>query len=216
MISLGIYNDIMISFSMTQITESQKVGTRTTISDEKVVNGVDVEKLYETMGAIKHNPDIAKFNFRAQNTWINGGHNTTTLNEFDGACQTHRRSQPFVFQKDEPPVLLGTDKGANPVEYLLTGLAGCLTTSLVYHAAAKGIRIDQVEATLAGDLDIQGFLGMSDKVRNGYESVRVKFKVKGDASEETLRELVEIAQQRSPVFDIVSHPTPVHVSLAED
>jgi uncharacterized OsmC-like protein len=92
-------------------------------------------------------------------------------------------------------------------------LAGCLTTSLVYHAAARGIKIDQVEASLAGDLDLQGFLGMSDKVRNGYENIKVKFKVKGDAPEETLRELVEIAQQRSPVFDIVSHPTPVCVSL---
>ena len=205
----------MISFGMTQIIKSQKE-TTSRIPTEKVVNGVDVEKLYETMGAIRQNPSIAKFNFRAQNRWISGGHNTTTINEFDGALQTHKRSQPFVFQKDEPPVLLGTDQGANPVEYLLTALAGCLTTSLVYHAAAKGIKIDQVEAALAGDLDIQGFLGISDKVRNGYESIQVKFKVKGDAPEETLRELVEIAQQRSPVFDIVSHPTQVHVSLAED
>lgn len=201
---------------MTQIIESQKETTTSGIPTEKVVNGVDVEKLYETMGAIRQNSDIAKFNFRAQNRWISGGHNTTTINEFDGALQTHKRNQPFVFQKDEPPVLLGTDQGANPVEYLLTALAGCLTTSLVYHAAARGIKIDQVEATFAGDLDIQGFLGMSDKVRNGYESIQVKFKVKGDASEETLRELVEIAQQRSPVFDIVSHPTQVCVSLEED
>jgi uncharacterized OsmC-like protein len=205
----------MISAIMTQLIESQKE-TTSRIPTEKVVNGVNVEKLYETMGVIRHNPEIAKFNFRAQNHWNSGGHNTTTINEFDGACQTHKRSQPFVFQKDEPPVLLGTDQGANPVEYLLTALAGCLTTSLVYHAAARGIKIDQVEASLAGDLDLQGFLGMSDKVRNGYENIKVKFKVKGNASEETLRELVEIAQQRSPVFDIVSHPTPVCVSLAED
>ena len=200
---------------MNQIIKSQKE-TAPGIPSEKVVNGVDVEKLYETMGAIRQNPDIAKFNFRAQNRWISGGHNTTTINEFDGALQTHKRSQPFVFQKDEPPVLLGTDKGANPVEYLLTALAGCLTTSLVYHAAARGIKIDQVEATFAGGLDLQGFLGMSDKVRNGYENIKVKFKVKGDAPKETLRELVQIAQQRSTVFDIVSHPTPVHVSLVEE
>lgn len=200
---------------MTQTIKSQKE-TTSRVPTEKVVNGVDVEKLYETMGAIRQNPSIAKFNFRAQNRWISGGHNTTTINEFDGALQTHKRSQPFVFEKDEPPVLLGTDQGANPVEYLLTALAGCLTTSLVYHAAARGIKIDEVEATFAGDLDIQGFLGMSDKVRNGYENIKVKFKVKGDASEETLRELVEIAQQRSPVFDIVSHPTQVCVSLEED
>lgn len=217
MISIAIYNDIMISSAMTQTVESQKKKTTSRIPTEKVVNGVDVEKLYETTGAIRQNPSIAKFNFRAQNHWNGGGHNTTTINEFDGALQTHKRNQPFVFQKDEPPVLLGTDQGANPVEYLLTALAGCLTTSSVYHAAARGIKIDQVEASLAGDLDLQGFLGMSDKVRNGYENIKVKFKVKGgDASEETLKELVEIAQQRSPVFDIVSHPTPVCVSLAED
>ncbi len=207
----------MCKIGMTQITyNNANSQTDTGISNEKVVNGVNVEKLYETMAAIKQNPTIAKFNFRAQNRWISGGHNTATINEFDGALQTHKRSKPFVFEKDEPPVLLGTDKGANPVEYLLASLAGCLTTSLVYHAAARGIKIDQVEATFAGDLDIQGFLGMSDKVRNGYESIQVKFKVKGDAPKETLKELVEIAQQRSPVFDMVSHPTPVHVSLAED
>jgi uncharacterized OsmC-like protein len=205
----------MISLGMTQIIKSQKE-TASGIQSEKVVNGVDVEKLYETMGAIRQNPSIAKFNFRAQNRWISGGHNTTTINEFDGALQTHKRNQPFVFEKDEPPVLLGTDQGANPVEYLLTALAGCLTTSLVYHAAARGIKIDRVEATFAGDLDLQGFLGMSDKVRNGYENIKVKFKVKSDAPKEALRELVEIAQQRSPVFDIVSHPTPVCVSLEED
>jgi uncharacterized OsmC-like protein len=215
MISVSINNDSMISFAMTQTIEGQKE-TTSRIPTEKIVNGVDVEKLYETMGAIRQNSSIAKFNFRAENRWNSGGHNTTTINEFDGACQTHRRSKPFVFQKDEPPILLGTDKGANPVEYLLAALAGCLTTSLVYHASARGIKIDQVEATLAGDLDIQGILGMSDKVRNGYESIQVQFKVKGDAPKEMLRELVEIAQQRSPVFDIVSHPTPVHVSLAED
>jgi uncharacterized OsmC-like protein len=205
----------MIASFMTQMSKNKNEVT-VTISKEKVVNGVDVEKLYETMGAIKHNPVIAKFNFRAQNRWISGGYNTTTINEFYGACQTHSRNKGFVFEKDEPPVLLGTDKGANPVEYLLTALAGCLTTSLVYHAAARGIKIDEIEATLAGDLDIQGLLGMSDKVRNGYESIEVKFRIKGDAPEEKLRELVEIAQQRSPVFDIVSHPTPVHVSFAMD
>lgn len=101
--------------------------------------------------------------------------------------------------------------------YLLTrDEGGCLTTRLIYHAAGRGIKIDQVEATLGSDLDVQEILGMSDKVRNGYESIQVKFKVKGDAPEETLGELVEIAQQRSPVFDIVLHPTPVHVGLAED
>jgi hypothetical protein len=125
-----IYDDIIISFYVAQIIKNQKE-TASGVQSEKVVNGVDVEKLYETMGAIKHNPVIAKFNFRAQNRWISGGYNTTTINEFYGACQTHSRNKGFVFEKDEPPVLLGTDKGANPVEYLLTALAGCLTTRCI-------------------------------------------------------------------------------------
>ena len=116
---------------------------------------------------------------------------------------------------DEPPVLLGQDNGANPVEQVLHGLAGCLTTSLVYHAAARGIRIDEVESTYEGDLDLHGFLGMDPKVRNGFQQVRVTFKVKGDAPQEKLQELVELAQKRSPVFDMLSHGVPVKVTLAK-
>jgi uncharacterized OsmC-like protein len=108
---------------------------------------------------------------------------------------------------------LGTDQGANPVEYALATLNGCLTTSLIYHAAAQGIKIDEVESTLSGDLDLQGFLGMSEKVRNGYEKIKVSFRVKSDAPSEKIRELVDLAQKRLPVFDIVSHPTPVEASL---
>ena len=118
-----------------------------------------------------------------------------------------------LYLKDEPPVLLGKDQGANPVEYALAALNGCLTTTLIYHAAAQGIKIDEVESTLSGDLDIQGLLGMSEKVRNGYEKIKVTFKVKSDAPEEKIKELVDLAQKRSPVFDIISHPTPIEVSL---
>ncbi len=181
---------------------------------EKVVNGVNVTQLFETIDAIKGQPEIAQFNFRAVNSWENGGANSTTVNEYDGACQSFERPQPFVFRKDEPPVLLGTDTGANPVEYVLAGLAGCLTTSLVYHAAAQGIQIDEVESTYRGDLDLHGFLGMDDSVRNGYENIEISFRVKGDAPEEKLRELVELAQMRSPVFDIVTNKVPVTVKMA--
>ncbi|MGD9672222.1 MAG: OsmC family protein [Candidatus Nitrosocosmicus sp.] len=192
---------------MTQTSQSNK------IENEKVINGVNVTNLFEAINAITDNPNISKFNFRAKGQWINGGHNQTTINEFDGACQTHTRSQPFVFDKDEPPVLLGKDLGANPVEYALAALNGCLTTTLIYHAAAQGIKIEKVESTLSGDLDIQGLLGMSEKVRNGYEKIKVTFRVKADASEEKIKELVDLAQKRSPVFDIISRPTPVEVSL---
>jgi uncharacterized OsmC-like protein len=196
---------------MTQTSQSNKIESQ--IEKEKVVNGVSVTNLFGAINAITDNPNISKFNFRARGKWIDGGHNQTTINDFDGACQTHTRSQPFVFQKDEPPVLLGKDHGANPVEYALAALNGCLTTTLIYHAAAQGITIEEVESTLSGDLDIQGLLGMSENVRNGYEKIKVTFKVKADASEEKIKELVDLAQKRSPVFDIISHPTPIEVSV---
>ena len=187
--------------------------TEKIMSTEKIVNGVNVDNLFKTVVAVKGNPTIAKFNFRAKNKWINGGNNKTTINEFYGACQTHSRSKPFEYVKDEPPVLLGNDQGANPVEYALAALAGCLTTSLIYHAAAQGVKIDKVESTLRGDLDLQGFLGMSENIRNGYEKIEVSFRIKADAPEEKLKELVALAQKRSPVFDMISNPTPVNVHL---
>jgi uncharacterized OsmC-like protein len=182
---------------------------------EKVVNGVSVTQLFSTIDAIKAQPEIAKFNFKAANRWNGGGANTTTVNDYAGACQTFTRSSPFVFQKDEPPVLLGTDTGANPVEYVLAALAGCLTTSLVYHAAAQGIRIDEVESTYSGDLDLHGFRGLDDNVRNGYQNMKVTFKVRGDASDEKLSELVELARKRSPVFDVLTNGIPVTVGMAQ-
>jgi uncharacterized OsmC-like protein len=184
------------------------------IQEQKQVNGVNVTQLMATVEAIKDTPSLAQFRFRAKNRWMDGGHNRTTVKEFYGAGQEDTsRIKPFVLDADEPPVLLGEDQGANPVEYVLAALAGCLTTSLVYHAAARGIKIDEVESRLEGTLDLRGFLGMSENVRNGYDDVRVTFKIKADASEEQLKELVELAQKRSPVFDIVSNPVPVSVRL---
>ncbi len=186
------------------------------MTQEKIVNGVNVDQLISTINAVKEKPEIAKFKFRASNRWVNGAHNRTTINDFDGACQTHTRSKPFVFDKDEHPVLLGEDCGANPVEYALAALAGCLTTSLIYHAAARGIKIEEVESKFEGDLDLHGFLGLSEGVRNGYDGIRVTFKIKADAPEQTLEELVELAQKRSPVFDIISNPVPVSVQLDKE
>ncbi len=181
---------------------------------QKIVNGVNVDQLVDTINAIEETPSIANFTFRANNAWLDGGHNRTTIKDFYGAGQEDTsRAKAFVLDADEPPVLLGANHGANPVEYVLKGLAACLTTSLVYHAAAQGIEIEEVESKLEGDLDLHGFLGMSEDVRNGYENIRVTFKVKGDASEEQLEELVQVAQARSPVFDIVSNPVPVSVRM---
>jgi uncharacterized OsmC-like protein len=181
------------------------------------INGVNVEQLFTTIDAIKDNPGLAKFKFRASNEWVNGGHNRTAIKDFYGAGQEDTtRQQTFVFDNDEPTVLLGEDNGANPVEFVLHALAGCLTTSLVYHAAAQGIRIEAVESKFEGELDLRGFLGMSEDVRNGYQNIRVTFKIKADAPEEKLKELCELAQKRSPVFDIITNPTPVSVQLATE
>jgi uncharacterized OsmC-like protein len=179
---------------------------------QKSVNGVRADRLFDTIHAIQEAPGLAKFQFRGQNRWENGARNRTTIQDFYGAGQEDTsRSRPYVFDADEPPVLLGENQGANPVEYALTALASCLTTSLVYHAAARGIELQEVESRLEGDLDLHGFLGMSDAVRNGFENIRVTFRIKADAPEQTLDELCQLAQKRSPVFDIISNPVPVTV-----
>jgi len=184
------------------------------MTKQKMMNGVNVDQLFGTINAIKETPGLARFKFRASNRWINGGHNRTTIKDFYGAGQEDTsHPSPFVMDNDEPAVLLGEDNGANPVEFVLHALAGCLTTSLVYHAAAQGIKIEEVESQFEGDLDLHGFLGLSDKVRNGYEHIRVTFRIKADAPEEKLQELCQLAQRRSPVFDIVSNPVPVSVRL---
>lgn len=177
-----------------------------------MMNGVNVDQLFSTIEAIKATPGLAKFQFRAKNRWIDGGHNRSTIKEFYGAGQEDTtRVQAFVLDNDEPPVLLGADRGANPVEYVLHALAGCLTTSLVFHAAAQGVKIDEVESVFEGDIDLHGFLGLSDQVRNGYQQIRVTFRIKGDASPEKLEELCQLAQQRSPVFDTITNPVSVSV-----
>jgi len=180
----------------------------------KIVNGVNVTQLFETIDNIKENGEIAKFNFRAQNKWKGGTVNQTTVSDYSGACQTFTRSKPHVFIKDEPPVLLGKDTGANPVEYLLAGLAGCITTSLVAHAAAKGIKIDSIESTLEGDIDLHGLLQLDD-TNPGYQGINISFKIESDASEETLEELIKLARKASPVANTISRPTPINVTLVK-
>lgn len=181
--------------------------------EKKLVNGVAVDELNATIEAIGEQPEIAKFQFRARNRWLVGGRNRTTINDFYGACEEHARKESFVLEKDEPEILLGTDTGANPVEYTLAALAGCLTTTLVFHAAAQGIRIEEIESELEGDTDLRGFLGLDESVRNGFSRIRVSFKIKADAPAEKLRELVELAQNRSGVFDMLSSGVPISVNL---
>lgn len=202
----------MISFVMNKTNQMENKIEQV---EQKIVNGVNVTKLFGTIDAIRSSPVLSKFNFRAKGKWIKGGHNQITINDFYGAGQTHSRSQSFVYDEDEPSVLLGEDHGANAGEYALAALSSCLSSTLIYHAAAQGVVIDEVESTISGDIDLQGYLGMSENVRNGYDKIKVTFKVKSNAPREKIRELVELAQKRSPVFDIITNPTPVEVSLQE-
>ena len=174
-----------------------------------VRNGVDVDALFATIAAVKADPAIAEFRFRASNRWLGGDRNLTTVRGFHGAGQEQAHAQPFEMECGEPPVLLGRDLGANPVEFLLNALIGCLTTTLVYHAAARGIEIESVESTLEGDLDLRGFLGISPDVRKGYREIRVTMRVRSSASAAVLRELAQF----SPVFDVCSRALPVHVEV---
>lgn len=186
----------------------------TTITATDKLNGVDVERLYGTIKDLEEKPELARFEFRAQNRWINGGHNQSSIKGFFGAGEEDKsRNKPFVLDNGEPDVLLGKDEGANPVEYVLHGLAGCMTTSMVYHAAARGIKIKAIESTLSGELDLRGLLGISKDVRNGYKKINVAFKIKADATDEQLEELIQIAKNHSPVYDTISRPVPIEVSV---
>jgi uncharacterized OsmC-like protein len=180
-----------------------------------MLNGVNVDRLFQTIDVIKENSSIAKFNFRAKNEWVSGAESRTTIDDFYGAGKTHVRSKPFIYTNDEPPVLLGKDHGANPVEYALTALAGCVTTTLVFHAAAKGVKINRVESALEGDIDLRGLLNLDDSVKVGYESIQINFKIDSDASEETLQELIELAKKHSPVANSITNATPVNISLSK-
>jgi len=181
-----------------------------------IVNGVDTAKLFATIDAVKADPGLATFQFRLFNQWVGGGENRSRIDDFYGTSQELRHKQPFFLVNDEPEVLLSEDRGANPVEYVLHALAGCLTTSLVYHAAARGIAIKGVTTRFEGDLDLRGFLGLSKEVRRGYSGIRVMFDIDADCDAAKKNELIAMAQAYSPVFDIVSNGVPVICQLASD
>lgn len=186
------------------------MNTATETQEVTIINGVNVTALGAVIEAVQGEPKVANFQFRATNRWQGGGHNRSSIKGFYGACtEDSTRTGPFVLDNAEPPILLGEDQAPNPVEYILHALAGCMTTTMVYHAAARGIHIESVESELEGDLDLHGFLRMDEDVRNGFQNIRVTFKVKSNATPEELAELAKI----SPVFDIVSNPVPVTVHL---
>jgi uncharacterized OsmC-like protein len=178
-------------------------------------NGVNVSQLVATVEAIKAKPQLAQFKFRAENTWESGGRSRTQIQGFYGAGQEDpSRKKPFELVGDEPPVLLGTDQAPNAVEAVLHALASCIAVGFIYNAAARGIEVTRLTSSVEGELDLQGFLGLSDTIRPGFQNIRFRYQVKSNASREKIEELCEYVQRTSPVLDIIRNPVPVSIELA--
>ncbi|UCD58441.1 MAG: OsmC family protein [Candidatus Hydrogenedentota bacterium] len=174
------------------------------------INGIDMNVLQSTVNAIQQDPDLGKCKFRVSNKWLGGNHNCTTITDFYGAKQENNHLQPFELHADEPPILAGADQGPNPVEHLLNALAGCLTTAMVAHAAVRGIHIEELESEIEGDIDINGYLGLSKDVPKEFTDIRVKFKVKTDV--ENMERLKRLAGY-SPVYNTLIHGTNVDIQI---
>jgi len=183
-----------------------------TTIENPVRNGVDTATLFATLDAVKGNPEIAKFQFRATNQWLNGTHNRSTIHGFYGAMQEMEHQEASTFDADHPAVLVGKDNAPTPVEFVLHALAACLTSGLANIAAVRGVNLTEVSSTVEGDIDLLGILGLSDEVRNGYQGIKVSFKLRGDDPEK-LRQVVEQSRRRSAVYDVVTNGVPVAIEV---
>lgn len=183
---------------------------QTTVRATQTMNGLDLDAMHATIAALRADPELARFEFRARNAWIDGGVNRSTIRDFYGAGQEDRsRSEAFEFVNGEPPVLLGANEGANPVEFLLHALAGCVTTTMVLHAAARGVRIRRLTTELSGEIDVQGLLALDATVPVGYREIRIKMHIEADCSDAELDDLLAFTQAHSPVCNTVCRPVPV-------
>lgn len=173
-------------------------------------NGLDLEQMQQTIDLLREKPEMAQFEFRARNRWIGGGENRSTIRDFFGAgVEDQSRTTDFVFTNGEPPVLLGNNEGANPVEFLLHALAGCVTTTTVLHAAARGITIHRLSTRLSGNINLEGLLALDDQATVGYEQIRMEMEIDADCSGEELDELLSFARDHSPVCNTICRPVPV-------
>lgn len=177
------------------------------------LNGVDTPNLFATIDVVKNNPALARFQFRATNRWVDGTYGRGTIETFYGAGSEHAHARTFTLEADHPAVLVGEDRAPLPVEYMLYGLAACITGGIANVAAARGVTLTAVEATVEGDMDLRGILGLSNEVRNGYQGIRATFRIEGDAPAEKLRQIVEQAKARSAVYDILTHAVPVDIGI---
>jgi len=185
----------------------------TAIAEQQVNNGVNVEALLGAREALSKAPEAARFNWKATCNWVSGTHSQTSIKAFYGLGQEQTHKSEFTFDVDHPEIFASEDKGATPVELVLTGLAGCLTAGVAAVAQNRKIQLRSVKATLEGSMDIQGILGIDSDVRNGFDGVKVHFDIEADASQEEIEALVAQSQKRSAVFDIVTNPTNVSVSV---
>jgi uncharacterized OsmC-like protein len=186
---------------------------QTTKAPREPRNGVNTPALLATINAVKETPALAKFQFRATNRWVNGTYSESRVDSFSGAAGEHTHRTQFAYGADHPAVLVGEDRGPTPIEFLLHGLAACITAGIGNIAAARGITLTSVESRVEGDIDLQGILGLSDTVRNGYERIRIGFEIAGDAPAEKLRQIVEQSRARSAVFDVLTNGVPVEFSI---
>jgi len=185
-----------------------------TTTDTPVDNGVNVQALLDAREALKGAPDAAQFQWRAQCKWVNGTHSESSVEGFYGLGgeQTHKRE--FSFNADHPELFASEDNGATPVEYVLVGLAGCLTAGIAAVAQQRQIQLRSVAATLEGEMDVLGILGADPDVRNGFSGIKVKYTIDADATPDEIKALVAQSQKRSAVYDVIANPTNITVEVA--
>jgi len=179
----------------------------------KVDNGVNVEALLGAREALDAAPEAAQFKWRTTCEWVNGTHSRSTIGGFFGLGEEQSRGKTFMVEADHPEVFAAEDLAPTPVEIVLSGLASCLMSGVAAVAQHRGIQLHTVKATIEGDMDLQGILGIDDEVRNGFGNIRVHFEVDADATEDEIKALVAQSQKRSAVFDIVTNPTNVFVTV---
>ena len=187
--------------------------TTSTVEKDAVNNGVNVEALFGAQAALKQAPEAAQFKWRASVKWLNGTHSQSTIETFYGLGSEQKHRKSYSFEADHPEIFASEDLGATPIEYVLVGLASCLTAGVAAVAQNRGIQLRSVEAKLEGTMDIQGILGIDSDVRNGYDDIKVTFKIDADASKKEIEAIVAQSQKRSAVYDIVTNPTSVQVEV---
>lgn len=198
---------------MNAVTATAEAPAPVTKKEKVPMNGVNTPALLATIGVVAGQPSLAKFQFRAHGQWKSGTHMQGSMLGFSGAGGEHAHKAATMADSDHPAVLCGADEGPTPVEWILHGLAGCLTAGIANIASVRGVKLHSVEAFVEGDIDLQGILGISDEVRNGFNDIRVTFKVAGDAPAETLKAIVAQSQARSAVFEMLTNSVPVSIAV---